>query len=108
MIEQVISEARGIGTVVTDEDDVQHPNRVSEIRWHRGILQLPISNDGLLERILTRVHLPKLTWLRWHKCPYSSLPSWMPMENLRVLEVYGGLWTSLWEGEWQVLGNLLS
>lgn len=64
--------------------------------------------DGLLERILGRVHSPNLIWLRWYNCPYSSLPSWIPMKNLRVLEVQGNELETLWQGELQVHKSLLS
>jgi len=50
-------------------------------------LQLLQTEGYLLERILTRVHSPNLVWLSWRDCPYSDLPSWIPMNNLRVLKV---------------------
>eukprot|EP00253_Pinus_taeda_P021592 PITA_21592 len=97
----VITKVRGIRTVQTDRYYDEDENGLSEMTWHRGILQIPASEDGLLERILTRVHSPNLLWLRWYNFPYNYLPSWIPMQNLRVLQVRGKEWTSLWEGELQ-------
>ena len=57
----------------------------------RGMKKLPlvVAEDDYLERILKRAGSTHLIWLCWYKCPYSSLPSWIPMEKLRVLEVGG-------------------
>ena len=65
-------------------------------------LQLLITEDHLLEQILRTAHLPNLRWLRWYKCAHSSLPSWIPMENLRVLHVVGSSLNELWQDEEQV------
>jgi len=69
-----------------------------------GILNLRLiaTEDGYLKLILKRARSPHLLWLRWYKCPYSCLPSWIPMENLRVLEVAGLKLKLLWERESQV------
>lgn len=58
--------------------------------------------DGHMERVLRRVQSPNLKWLRWHKCPYSSLPSWIPMKNLTFMEVWGRRLKTLWQDESQV------
>jgi len=65
-------------------------------------LLLVATEDGYLERILRRVRSPNLIWLRWYKCPYSCLPSWIPMENLKVLEVAGEKLKILWKRQSQV------
>jgi hypothetical protein len=65
-------------------------------------LKFLAAEGGYVEDILTRVGSPDLIWLRWYKCTYSYLPSWIPMENLRVLEVYGSKLTELWRPESQV------
>jgi hypothetical protein len=69
-----------------------------------GILNLRLiaTEDGYLERILKNARSPHLLWLRWYKCPYSCLSSWIPMGNLRVLEVAGLKLKLLWERESQV------
>ena len=62
-----------------------------------------LSTEGyLLERILRRVHPQNLIWLSWTDCPYSYLPSWIPMRNLRVLKVQGKVLETLWQGKSQV------
>lgn len=57
--------------------------------------------DGDMERILTRVQSPNVIWIRWYKCPFSSLPTWIPMQNLTYLEVGGRLLQTLWQGQSQ-------
>lgn len=62
----------------------------------------------LSEHIFNGVYSPKLIWLRWYKCHLSSLPSWISMNNLWVLEVHGDELKTLREVESQVNGNLLT
>eukprot|EP00253_Pinus_taeda_P036374 PITA_36374 len=67
-------------------------------------LQLLDTENAILERLLTSrmEHFPRsLIWLRWNKCPKRSLPSWIPMSNLRVLQVSGSILKTLWEDESQ-------
>eukprot|EP00253_Pinus_taeda_P007680 PITA_07680 len=85
-----------------DGDD-EYPS-ISSYKMRK--LQLLDIEDGLLERILRRVHAPNLIWLRWEKCPCSSLPSWILMENLRVLEVHGNELETLWQSENQAPSQL--
>jgi hypothetical protein len=66
-------------------------------------LQFLAAEDGYyVERILKKVRSPHLRWLRWYTCPYTCLPSWTPMENLRVLEVGGSRLKTLWQHESRV------
>jgi Leucine-rich repeat (LRR) protein len=65
-------------------------------------LQLLQTEGHLLERILRRVHSPDLVWLSWRDCPYSNLPSWIPVNNLRVLKVEGKVLKTLWQDRSQV------
>jgi hypothetical protein len=128
--EQVITEARGIMMLPEGHSTKQmlswyersHQllgNRVMKLRnrlynkrysFH-GIsvmnLQLLETVGLLLDRIL-RVRLPNLIWLSWRDCPYKYLPSWITLENLRVLKVNGGELETLWQGKSQVNLNLLS
>eukprot|EP00253_Pinus_taeda_P009278 PITA_09278 len=69
-----------------------------------GILNLQfVSAEGdYLERILRRARAPQIRWIRWYKCTDYSLPSCIPMENLKVLEVEGNKLRTLWERESQV------
>lgn len=68
-------------------------HEVSRIRK----LQLMDTQGYYVERILPSVRSPKLVWLRWKECPFDSLPSWIPMRDLRVLEVSGERLERLWE-----------
>jgi Leucine-rich repeat (LRR) protein len=124
---QVVTDVRGIKTLSdahtgSDDDSSELPwyqrssyevfgscamklrNRLHNTPY-RGIgirkLQLLATEGGMLEQILRRVQSPNLIWLRWYKCPYSSLPSWIPMKNLRVLEVRGNKLQHLWHAEHQ-------
>jgi Leucine-rich repeat (LRR) protein len=114
-----ITEMRGIRTFGDDNTDSDEDNSQMSCyrRWshqlfrhrvmklcnntsYRGFgtrkLQLLHTEGDLTERILRRARSPNLIWLRWYKCPYSSLPSWIPLKNLRVLELQGNKLESLW------------
>lgn len=69
----------------------------------RGMRNLHVvaTEDVHLERILARVGSPHLIWLCWYRCPYPSLPSWIPVEKLRVLEVGGSKLKILWQRKYQ-------
>jgi hypothetical protein len=94
-----------------DEDDlfgvIDTENAVLERILRR--LQILHIEGSLFERILMKVKLPNLLWFHWEKCPHSSLPAWVPIKNLRVLQVsHSRLNTmSFGEGEPQVNRNLL-
>jgi len=128
--EQVITEARGIMMLPEGHNTKQmlswyersHQllgNRVMKLRnrlynkrysFH-GIsvmnLQL-LETVGLLSDRTLRVRLPNLIWLSWRDCPSKYLPSWITLENLRVLKVNGGELETLWQGKSQVNLNLLN
>eukprot|EP00253_Pinus_taeda_P005776 PITA_05776 len=55
-------------------------------------LQLLESEGKFVEGIIRRVWSPNLVWLRWSDCPCSSLPTWIRMDQLKVLEVQGTCW----------------
>eukprot|EP00253_Pinus_taeda_P005444 PITA_05444 len=81
-------------------------NRLQKTRYRfLGIgtthLQLIQTRGHLLEHILRTAHSPNLLWLSWYDCPYSYLPSWIPVKTLRVLKVYGTEFKALWQGRWQ-------
>ncbi|KAH9289146.1 hypothetical protein KI387_033263 [Taxus chinensis] len=38
----------------------------------------------------------ELLLLRWYDCPYTSLPSWASLENLRVLDLLNVFFNELW------------
>ena len=67
-------------------------------------LELLEAEGDFVEGILSKVRSPNLNllWLRWIDCPCSSLPSWIPMGDLRVLEVRGEELERLWQPESQV------
>lgn len=58
--------------------------------------------EDVLESILSVVHSPNLLWLRCDNCLYHSLPSWIPVMNLRVLKVGGQKLETLWQEASQV------
>ena len=82
-------------------NDIFQLRRSREVFHGPKNLKFVAAQDGYVEDILTRVGSPDLIWLRWYKCPCSYLPSWIPMENLRVLEVAGSKLTELWRPESQ-------
>lgn len=92
-----------------DEHSYLSLELLSERRFCIQTLQLLDINarDCFLEPFLRSLQLPNLIWLRWHKCPHTSLPSWIPMGNLRVLELQGKEFKILWQTESQVNINLL-
>ena len=77
-------------------------------KQHIRELQLLDVEDGELVPILGSLRSPKLIWLRWRNCSDSSLPSRVPKENLRVLEVNSNVLKRLWRGTSQVNRDLLS
>ena len=62
----------------------------------------------VLEHIWEKVEVPKILWLGWINCPYSSLPSWIQLQNVKFLQVYGSELKTSWEreNELQVIRNL--
>eukprot|EP00253_Pinus_taeda_P006895 PITA_06895 len=64
-------------------------------------LQLVETEGDLLDDIL-RLPSPNLIWLSWRDCPYTYLPSWISIKNLRVLKVDGRQLETLWHGKSQV------
>eukprot|EP00253_Pinus_taeda_P001167 PITA_01167 len=123
-----IAEVRGIRIVHSeDNDNVVNDNQHGCFPWSRNLLEKFLMNfcsrqsnpqhsfhgigmmklqfldieDGFLEHIFRRVQSPNLIWLHWDKCPSSSLPSCIPMKNLRVLEVEGDELKTLWQNESQ-------
>ena len=65
-------------------------------------LQLVATEGSYLEGILRMVRSPPIIWLRWMGCSESSLPGWIPMENLKVLELHGRMLDFLWPHHSQV------
>lgn len=61
----------------------------------------------VVEHILTKVYYPNLKWLCWTNnifspCKHYTLPPWVPMKNLRVLQIEGDRLKTLWEEELEV------
>ena len=86
--------------MVLSEYQNEDPEEFDGINMRR--LQLLDTEGILLERILKSVKSPDLLSLWWKQCPYSSLPSWIPMKKLRVLRVSGTTLQTLWKPESQV------
>jgi hypothetical protein len=70
-------------------------------------LELLKTVGDCLEDILRTVQSPEyLIWLHCHGFPYASLPRWIPMERLTVLDVQGEKLGRLWgERNFQVYGH---
>eukprot|EP00253_Pinus_taeda_P019533 PITA_19533 len=112
----VISEVSGISMVSSSLDFFtdQHPDlsntptpEASRIRplfsnFDFSKLQLVATEEDHLEDIL-REQKPHLTWLRWYGFRHSSLPDWIPMTKLRVLEMQGSTLNRLWPHQSKVL-----
>ena len=99
---QVIT-VRGIRMVLSeylDNEEEFDDEEFDRIQLRR--LQLVDTEGILLEHILKSVKFPDLLSLWWKQCPYSSLPSWIPMKKLRVLRVSGSTLQTLWKPESQV------
>ena len=94
---QVIT-VRGIRMVLSEYLD----NEEEFDRIQLRSLELVDTEGILLERILNSVKFPDLLSLWWKQCPYSSLPSWIPVKKLRVLRVSGSTLQTLWKPESQV------
>lgn len=54
-----------------------------------------VGNDHLQLEVLRSSS--DLLWLKWENCPHKCIPSWIPMESLRHLEVIDGDLEHLWE-----------
>jgi hypothetical protein len=71
-------------------------------------LQVLKANGNCVESIFSIVHSPQLVclspqlvWLCWYSCPFTSLPSWIPLNKLTVLEIEGIKLETLWPDEHQ-------
>ena len=77
------------GQVITVQGIRMDPSECHEDDEFESIqmksLQL-IDIEGFLSECILKS--PNLLWLYWKYCPNSSLPSWIQMKNLRVLQVY--------------------
>jgi len=124
----VISEVRGIRTVPSLIDYDEIPESEERLSWFKSLcdkvlgnrrklidttpyrfreLQLVATEDGHPKSILKRVESPDLIWVRWNNCPSTCLPSWIPMKNIRVLQVVGKQLKSLWGAQSQVTAGSL-
>eukprot|EP00253_Pinus_taeda_P012479 PITA_12479 len=90
---------RGIRMVLSEcHDDDDDFDSIQMERLH-----LVDTEGSLLERILKSAKSPNLIWLRWNKCPYSSLPrDLIPMKKLKFLRVSGDKLETLWQQESQL------
>lgn len=113
--ESVRDEVRGITMVPRLSFEQRHDKHsffYSEMSWYERWrhevflsrkcqmrnLQFVTAEDGYLKGILSRLPSPHLVWLC---CPYYSLPSWIRMENLKVLDLAGDRLNMLWRHESQ-------
>lgn len=66
------------------------------------MLKIVDTEDTLLERVCGTTDFGEIAWVRWNKYPYTSLPSWILAQKLRVLQVFGGKLETLWRDDSQV------
>lgn len=87
----------------SDQNPVELGNRSISI----SRLELLRTEGDCLKDILNRVQSPEhLIWLSCYCFPYASLPGWIPMERLTVLQLQGNKLKSLWR-QFQVYYCLL-
>lgn len=72
-----------------------------------GRLRLLRAEGDYVESIFSAVQSPqllrfspRLVWLSWDSCPCTSLPAWIPLEKLHVLEINGSNLHTLWPDEY--------
>ena len=93
---------RGVSVVLTDGPEWS-PQHFKSLVQLTGRLQLLAAGCYCVESILNVAQPPELIWLHWINCPYSSLPSWILMKNLRVLQIKGKEFETIWADECQVI-----
>lgn len=81
---------------------MRHLSSSRSLQMRLKNLRLVAAKGGYLYDILRRVQSPNVIWLHWYECPYSSLPSQLPMENLRVLAVVASVLKILWSQQSQL------
>lgn len=89
----IISSVRGVS--ISEQISGQYVG-FSDRSVDMSALQLLSAEGDCLGSISNMVKQSDLKWLRWDRCPYRSLPHWIPLRNLRVLEVAGGQLETLW------------
>nr|QEH91620.1 putative TIR-NBS-LRR protein [Pinus monticola] len=94
------SPVRGVSMVPSDGPEWS-PQQFKSLVELTGRLQLLAAEGDCVESILNVAQPPHLIWLRWINCPYSSLPPWISMENLRVLQIEGKEFETIWKDESQ-------
>nr|ADE77602.1 unknown [Picea sitchensis] len=107
---------RGIGMVQKHGSEWPDPQSFkslaalpdSRLLTNMSRLQVLKASGNCVESIFSIVHSPQLVclspqlvWLCWHSCPFTSLPSWIPLNKLRVLEIKGIELETLWPDEHQ-------
>eukprot|EP00253_Pinus_taeda_P001683 PITA_01683 len=70
-------------------------------RFNLSRLQLLRAESHSVERVLSSEQSPPLLYLRWERCPKSSLPRSIPLKNLRVLHIEGKRLKTLWRHNWR-------
>lgn len=100
LFQQSVIKVRGIKILRAEYEDNDEEYASLEPYTFRELQLLDIDHDDLeLEPVLMKVQSPNLLWLRWDNFPYSCLPSWIPLKNLRVLKMDGLELKSLWLDE---------
>jgi Leucine-rich repeat (LRR) protein len=100
--QSLVTPVRGIRMALSEYNEID--DAFGGITMRR--MQLLDTESVLVKNILTKVEFPNLTWLRWKTCPHSSMPSWISMKNLRVLQVEGKKLKTLWKKESQAPSQL--
>ena len=86
-----------------NEED-EHGDVLCIIRQRR--LDILHSEGFIMERILKTLKSPNILWIRWKGYPNSSFPSWIPMNNLNILHVFGSVLNTLWQSEVETQVNI--
>jgi hypothetical protein len=68
------------------------PEQSFEIPTNMSGLQLLRAESNSVQSIFSVAQSPQLVWLSWSSCPFSTLPSWVSLGNLRVLYIKRENW----------------
>lgn len=70
-------------------------------------LELLRGEGSFVESVFSAAELRQLIYLRWEKCPISSISFTIPTRNLRVLYIEGEELNALWQHESEVVQILI-
>eukprot|EP01018_Ginkgo_biloba_P012382 Gb_26309 [translate_table: standard] len=95
------------GAVIMDRDESGNPCAWSTDAFAKMTqLELLILKGDCVKGDLSKLS-PQLIYLRWWDCPYESIPPTLQMSHIRVLDVRGGNFVSLWNDQSGLPRNML-